>query len=329
MKNCVKTPLKLPSCADFDFPSLLNMLFFSDFLQRYEKNRNFAKKNMKTLFFALLFCFVNAIVFGQTHTFSHRTQNNHEIILLAEGQGRMNYNVLIGLTPEIVAQTMPDSTYQSATNAFLIRKNTGQNVLIDAGIGIRLLENLRTVDVTPEMIDKVLVTHLHFDHIGGLIDSNHAKTFPNATLFVPKYDYVFFTDTQNPLNERWRDLAINVVNAYRENLVLFAPDQEHITDAIRALPNFGHTPGHTVYIIDNEMLLWGDMVHAMQVQMPFPTVSTTFDIDNQMAIESRLKMLNFIINNRLSVGGAHVPFPGMGSLTIRGEKGGFIFIPFD
>ncbi|MCL2416989.1 MAG: MBL fold metallo-hydrolase [Bacteroidales bacterium] len=281
---------------------------------------------MKTTFLTLLLGFIGFTGITQPHTFSHRTQNNHEIILLAEGQGRMNYSVLIGLTPEIFAETMPDSTYQSATNVFLVRKTTGKHVLIDAGLGIRVVENLQKFGVTPEMIDKILITHLHFDHIGGLLDSNNAKAFPNALLYVPKNDYVFFTDPSSTLNERWREIATAVVNTYRENLVLFPPEQEIMTDVIQALPNFGHTPGHTVFVVDNDILIWGDMVHSMAVQMPHPTVSTTFDVDNQMAIKARLTILEYIISNNLSVGGAHIPFPGMGSLTPNG-KGGFIFTP--
>ena len=290
--------------------------------------RNYEYK-MKTTFFTLLFYFIGATIFGQPHTFSHRTQNNHEVILLAEGQGRMNYSVLVGLTPEIFAETMPDSTYQSATNVFLVRKTTGQHVLIDAGLGIRLLENLQEFDVTPEMIDKILITHLHFDHIGGLLDSDNAKVFPNAMLYISINDYNFFTDPSTPLlNERWREVATAVVNTYRENLVLFTPEQGMITDVIQAISNFGHTPGHTVYLVDNDILIWGDMVHSMAVQMPHPTVSVTFDVDNQMAIQARLDMLNFIIEHNFSVGGAHIPFPGMGTLTPRTE-GGFTFTPFD
>ncbi|MCL2413310.1 MAG: MBL fold metallo-hydrolase [Bacteroidales bacterium] len=282
---------------------------------------------MKTHFFALFFTFIGFISFGQPHTFSHRTQNNHEVILLAEGQGVRDYSVLIGLTPAVIAETMPNGTYQAATNAFLVRKTNGQHILIDAGLGIRLLENLQEFDVSPEMIDKILITHLHFDHIGGLLDSYGRKVFPNAQLYVSLNDYNFFTDFSNPLNERWRETAISTLNIYRENLVLMSSEQQDITDAIQALPNFGHTPGHTVYLIDDEILIWGDMVHAMAVQMPHPTISVTFDIDNEKAVLARLEMLNFIIENHFSVAGAHIPFPGMGTLRPN-SQGGFIFTPF-
>jgi len=53
MKNCVKKPLKLPSCAGFDFPSLLNMLFFSDFLQRYKKFMTLRDISKKIRIFAV------------------------------------------------------------------------------------------------------------------------------------------------------------------------------------------------------------------------------------------------------------------------------------
>jgi len=283
---------------------------------------------MKSSLLILAFSVVCSSIFGQNNTFSHQTKNGNQVITLAEGQGRMPHTVLIDVTPEILAETMPDSIYQSATNVYLVRTTTGKNVLIDAGLGRRLLSNLQEYDITSDMIDKILITHTHFDHIGGLLDSNGAKIFSNAYLYIAKNEYAFFTDASSTVNERAREIATATVNAYRSKLVLFDSDQGVIADIIQPLPNFGHTPGHTVYVVDNDILIWGDMVHAMGVQMPYPTVSATFDIDNKKAVEARLEMLNYIVNHSLFVGGMHIPYPGMGTLTSNGKRG-YIFTPIE
>jgi glyoxylase-like metal-dependent hydrolase (beta-lactamase superfamily II) len=88
---------------------------------------------------------------------------------------------------------------------------------------------------------------------------------------------------------------------------------------------YGHTPGHTAFIID-DLVIWGDLTHAMALQMPYPNVAITYDTDPQMAIKSRLKMLDYIVQNRLKAAGMHIPFPAMGSVKAD-EKGGYIFEP--
>jgi glyoxylase-like metal-dependent hydrolase (beta-lactamase superfamily II) len=255
----------------------------------------------------------------------YQTKNNNQIIMLSEGQSQRNADILIDATPEILEETMPTGYYDAATNAFLIRTTTGKNVLIDVGFGRELFNNLAYYNITPEMIDAILITHMHGDHIGGLLDASGLKTFPNASLYVDKFehDYFYVERPETPA----QNLANRVINVYRDKLVLFEPETQVIAGVIEPLQNFGHTPGHTVYLID-DVLIWGDMVHAMAVQMPYPTVSVTFDVDNKKAVEARLKMLNYIVKNNFVVAGMHIPYPGIGNIKENG-KGGYIFSPME
>ena len=93
---------------------------------------------------------------------------NLEITTLSEGQGEGKTIILLETTPEIISQTAPSGNFLIATNAFLL-KTPHQNILIDAGYGKMLLQNLKSQNVTPEQIDVILLTHLHGDHIGGLL----------------------------------------------------------------------------------------------------------------------------------------------------------------
>ena len=282
---------------------------------------------MKKILLLPTLLLISISLFSQTPTiFSHTTKNNHEIVLLAEGQGVMPMNVLIDVTPEILAETMPDNIYQSATNVYLIRVNTGKKLMIDAGLGRRLQSNLQSQNILPCRIDAIFITHMHFDHIGGLIDEAGTKLFPNAYIYVSQYDYDFFYIEQ-PQTDREKQVY-TIVNTYRDKLVLFDSNAKVFYDIVKPLPNYGHTPGHTVYLIDNDMLIWGDMVHAMQVQMPYPTVSATFDVDNKKAVEARLKMLKYIVDHNFFVGGMHIPYPGMGTLKSNGKQG-YIFTPMN
>jgi hypothetical protein len=65
----------------------------------------------------------------------------------------------------------------------------------------------------------------------------------------------------------------------------------------------------------------------MAVQMPYPTVSVTYDYNNKQAVETRVTMLQFAVNNpHIVVAGMHIPFPAMGKLSRNGNLG-YIFTP--
>ena len=112
-----------------------------------------------------------------------------DITILSEGTQTRKADNLIGLTPEISQKYAPEGTYDIAINAFLVR-TLDQNILIDAGMGSNLLENLGTMLLTPDKINVILITHMHGDHIGGLLKDGNI-VFPNADIYIPQpeYDY--------------------------------------------------------------------------------------------------------------------------------------------
>jgi glyoxylase-like metal-dependent hydrolase (beta-lactamase superfamily II) len=248
------------------------------------------------------------------NTFSHKSKNA-EVILLSEGQRVSNLNNLIGLTPEIIAEVAPDKTFPGATNAFLIRSG-GKNILIDTGHGRELFNNLKAFGVSPQDIDVILLTHLHGDHIGGLVKEG-VRTFPKAGLYLSKKEF-----------ESASESALKIINQYSTDMVLFDPgidSPERVYEGVKSMACYGHTPGHTAFIVD-DLVIWGDLTHAMAVQMPYPNVAITYDTDPEMAIKSRLKMLDYIVQNRLKAAGMHIPFPAIGSVKSN-DKGGFVFEP--
>jgi glyoxylase-like metal-dependent hydrolase (beta-lactamase superfamily II) len=256
------------------------------------------------------------------------------ITLLSEGQNEGNQNILIGATDEMLRQTMPNSTYPTAVNVFLVQTGD-KNVLFDAGFGRKLFDNLQTKGVSPSDIDAIMMTHLHGDHIGGLLIEGR-KAFPNAKLYISKLEHDYWmNDTEmNRASENRRGNFTNaraVINAYRDKLHLFTPNEietaQEILPGIRAVAAYGHTPGHTCYMVESQgdrVFIWGDLAHAMAIQMPFPEVAVAFDINPQMAIASRLKLLEYLEKNDIQVAGMHTVFPAIGNLR-RNRAGGYHF----
>ena len=248
-----------------------------------------------------------------------------EITTLSEGQNEGNVKVLIDASPAILQEYAPEENYPSATNAFLI-KTPDKIILIDAGYGRKLFDNIASRNISPEKVNIILLTHLHGDHIGGLLKDGKA-TFPNADIYIAQAEYDYW------MNSKARGAqAREVIKAYKKKLHLFTPTEietggVQLFHGIQAISAYGHTPGHTAFLIesnDSKMLIWGDLTHAMAIQMPHPEIAVTYDTNPQQAIASRKKIFDYVTLNKIPIAGMHIPFPAIGNVK-KEENGKYSF----
>ena len=206
-------------------------------------------------------------------------------------------------------------TWRSGLNAFVIETGD-RKVLVDAGVGGnmgehtgRVPDNLEAAGFSPDEIDTIFVTHLHGDHIAGLMDGDTPR-FAKANLRVHQADKDHFAENE---------LAQKVLGAYAHDT--FAGETD-IAPGLRALPLPGHTPGHSgLEIMDGaaNMLLWTDIVHIAPVQLANPDVGTTFDVDVDKARETRKQLLDRVSADATPILGSHIPFPGAGVVEVADE----------
>ena len=258
------------------------------------------------------------------------------ISLLSEGEGQGGMDILIGATDEMVKTVIPEGNYLIATNAFMVEMGD-KTLLFDAGYGQKTIDNLAVYGKKAGDVDAVFITHFHGDHIGSLM-TNNQKGYPNATLYVskPEYDYYMNDTEMMALPENRRSAftsARNIFNAYKDKLVIFTPNEiERATELIpgvKSVAAYGHTPGHVGYLVESDgqkIFLWGDLAHAMAIQMPYPEVAMTYDSDPVKAVESRKKLLKYIAENKIIVAGAHIPYPGLGEFGKQTTGNGYNFI---
>jgi glyoxylase-like metal-dependent hydrolase (beta-lactamase superfamily II) len=247
-----------------------------------------------------------------------------KITVLNEAESTADGSVLLGVT-EADRKRYFANGYQTAVNAFLVR-GMGQTVVVDTAFGGRLFDQLKALGITEDQVETVLITHMHGDHIGGLLEDGK-PTFSKATVYLAQKEADFWRSGANAL-------ARQVLSIYKDRLTLFDPEEiggeKELIPGIRAWAAYGHTPGHTLYQVDSagkQLLIWGDLTHAMAVQMPRPDVAVTYDTDPVQAVAARKKVLDYVAVHKIPVAGMHVPLPGMGNVEPSTE-GGFSFTPF-
>ncbi|MDR0573587.1 MAG: MBL fold metallo-hydrolase [Tannerella sp.] len=257
------------------------------------------------------------------------------ITLLSEGQGQGSIDILAGATEEMLKQTIPDGAFPNAVNAFLVEMGS-KTILFDAGYGRELFDNLEAYGKTVADIDAIMLTHMHGDHIGGLL-RNNKKSFPAATLYIPKpeYDYWMSDEAMRKQPESRRGGFIdarNVIDAYKDNLRLFVPgtidETDELLPGIRSIAAYGHTPGHTGYMLESngsKIFIWGDLTHAMAIQTLYPEVAVTYDLDPAQAVKSRRQLLEYLSEEKIRIAGMHIQFPAIGDVR-KNKANGYDFI---
>jgi glyoxylase-like metal-dependent hydrolase (beta-lactamase superfamily II) len=221
-------------------------------------------------------------------------------------------------------------------NTYLIE--SGEHLmLVDAGYADNspgtglLLPSLAELGVKPIDIDTVLMTHLHADHDAGLIDRMGAAIFPRAELVLHEDELAFWRDESNLalLSEGQKSdfvLANRVLAAYSDRLRPVRAGE--VAPNVFAVPTPGHTPGHTAWRIasgDDQLLIWGDVIHLPGIQFAIPEASVIYDLDCQAAASARRRVLEMVSADRIPVAGVHLDFPGYGAVA-AGPNGGYSYV---
>jgi glyoxylase-like metal-dependent hydrolase (beta-lactamase superfamily II) len=212
--------------------------------------------------------------------------------------------------------------FPASINGYVLQWD-GWAVLIDAGAGGftgprlgKLRGNLAGAGVTPANIDTVLLTHMHTDHIGGLLAPDRTALFLRAKVMVSALEIAYWLDqaNQDTSPETTRDafdVSASVFAAYGDRLVTFS--RANMPPRVKAIALPGHTPGHTGFEFTTDVgpfVVWGDICHAPEVQCPRPDVTVVFDVSPVDAIGSRYNMLARAAFEDLLIAGMHMPFPG-------------------
>ena len=221
----------------------------------------------------------------------------------------------------------------AAYNVFLLKRgqerflvDTGNGTLTPARTG-QLPLCLKNAQTVPAGISKILITHLHGDHAGGLVRDDK-PAFPKAKVYVAKAEYDYWTNDESvrqaPEHRRGLfPLIQNVLRVLEQNkLVIFFTPGDVVSADITSVDLSGHTPGHTGFMLASKgkkLFFVGDLLHGAALQMPRPDLTIDADVDQSKAKEMRLRMFRQLAEANTPIAGAHLPFPGIGLVQSAGE----------
>lgn len=250
------------------------------------------------------------------------------VVALKDAESQRPLDKLISNPEEIPkAGVTPEDPTTLRVNAFLV--DTGKElVMIDSGNGGSIgqtVANLKAAGYAPEQVGTVLLTHLHGDHVGGMI-ADGKPTFPKARVFVAKREAEFWIDPEREKTDARKDgmkKARESLAPYEQAGRLTRYDgARELLPGIAAVPAYGHTPGHTAYMLESrgkKLLVWGDIMHVQQLQLPNPNVSLTFDVNPDEARETRKAFLAKAAAEGYPIAGMHMAWPGIGQIRKSGD----------
>ncbi|MER8187738.1 MBL fold metallo-hydrolase [Kitasatospora sp. NPDC094015] len=256
--------------------------------------------------------------------------------------------LLPGATPEVVARADwlgpsfagPGGELHLAVHSFAV-EIAGERVLVDTGIGNGKTRanpawhdldtdypaRLAAAGFAPERVDRVLLTHLHADHVGWnttrAADGSWRPTFPNARYLTARAEDAHWAQGElEPSRRQMLDDSVEPIRAHGLlDLVDVAEGGTELLPGLTLVPTPGHTPGQFAVVLSSggrSAVITGDCVHH-PVQLSDPALGSCVDVDPAAAVRTRTGLLERLAGTDTLLLGSHFPAPTAGVVRRHGE----------
>ncbi len=227
------------------------------------------------------------------------------------------------LGPERLTQDCNITLVQQGDKTIVFDVGAGPNFMPTTG---KLLEQLETKGIDPSDVTDVVFTHAHPDHLWGLLDDFDEPLFPEAQYHIHKNEWEYWLDdsTLDKTPDARKAFVVGAQNRLpllEDRLTLIEYGQE-ILPGIEAFDTSGHTPGHTSFVIHGQsesVMLLGDALTNPFIAFEQPRWRLAMDQDPDLAITTRLRLLDRLANEKQKIIGFHLPYPGVGYVE-RNDK---------
>ncbi|MCA1438920.1 MBL fold metallo-hydrolase [Ensifer sp. IC4062] len=237
---------------------------------------------------------------------------------------------------------LPPDAYDWALNVVVVRSGS-QTILVDAGLGFdpdlnlpragQLIKRLEAAGIDLASVTDVVLTHMHMDHIGGLlVEGVKERLRPDLRIHVAAAEVKFwetpdFSHVSMPpgFPDALRSAAKRFVKEYQSYLRLFDEESE-VAPGVVVRRTGGHTPGHSVVRVasgGDGLTFAGDLV--FQVGFEHPEWYNGFEHDPQEAARVRIRLLRELAATGELLVATHLPFPSVGHVAGDGDH--FRWVP--
>jgi len=231
---------------------------------------------------------------------------------------------------------LPPDAFDWALNVVVVRSG-GKTILIDAGLGLdpdlhlpragQLINRLEAAGIDLESVTDVVLTHMHMDHVGGLlVDGVKERIRPDLRIHVAAAEVKFwaspdFSRVSMPpgFPDALRRTAKRFLNEYRGQMRTFETEYE-VAPGVLVHRTGGHTPGHSVVRLasgGDRLTFAGDAV--FQVGFEHPDWYNGFEHDPEEAARVRVRLLRELAANRESLVATHLSFPSVCHVAVDGD----------
>ncbi len=282
----------------------------------------------------------------QAPAFYRMTLGDFEVTAISDGTVKLPMkDLLTNVKPAALEAALAKGgigyPVETSVNTYLI--NTGSKlVLIDTGAaGLfgptlgNLQTNLKAAGYTPDQIDEIYITHMHGDHVGGLM-AGGAIAFANATVRIDKADLDYWMSEEKmkaaPKEAQggFQGAQASLKEYVAAGKVKAIEGNGELVPGISAQATHGHTAGHSVFVVQSKgqkLMLWGDLMHVAAIQFDNPKVAIKFDSDSKAATAQREKAYAEAAKGGYLVGVTHISFPGLGYVRKNANRPGYTWVP--
>jgi glyoxylase-like metal-dependent hydrolase (beta-lactamase superfamily II) len=245
----------------------------------------------------------------------------------------------VGHTPEevaalLTAANLPTDKIQLSLQPLLVQ-TVDRVLLFDTGAGSnfgpsagQLVANLTAANIDPKSVTDIFISHVHGDHVGGIVDANGALNFPNAKIHIAKAEWKFLVDLGA---DKAKNIGVPnydaLVAGMKPKVDAFAPGAELVKGTVKAVDIKGHTPGHSGYLITqgpDSLLYVCDSMHHSIISVQKADWPMNFDSDQATGAKSRAALIADSAEKGQRIYAVHFPFPGVGKFEKQGD--GYVWV---